>query len=1031
MTETTNCNGNHILVGLGGTGGKILKAFKMRMFEEFPVAEIRDKLPVALLYVDSTDEMMSKDGKARPDFRVMGQDASFTNNEFLNIKGVDVEHILEHISNYPSVKGIVNNVSAVKSAIGSLGQAAGQKRRAGRLLFAANAVGYVNSLRDAYARCEHNSGDSSSTYIHIFAGLCGGTGSGSIIDVITQTRKTFPEAIISVYAMIPEMHLPKSDMDQGRYYQNGYAAMNELNALQTGRWNPQDVTGNGKLKLYNDRVKGVANGLTIYSNVNENGLTINSLNELPKIVSDFIFARIFFINSEDETYSDIIRAYSFENMDDFALEYDETANPNEQGQIPVARTKKLNSFGIKRVMYPELRILKHITYSVGESVLYQFKYNNWRENQGFVNEEKNKDYRKEYFNKDNLTHWMLDEGHLTLDYKILSSDEDFPRFNEYWHDKAIGYAEQAKSADCPLNELDNIMGEFFTNHFRSEGVESFFQGKERAIPEMSREIRHTIETELFEKWKLGDVSIVELQKVSKLLLERMGEIREELEQKANEEKKNYEACDEDRIASVEDWSRLGILQRMVNKGARLYADHQNILADFYTCKTYLAAWEFAKKLAARVFIDLGKMDADIANFGQKINDAIEETERLVAAQRKVNKGLEDMKGAIIEVSEDESIKQFEIDITVDKIDMPNIARQLRDSILPDTEFTNFGNLSNDISIDAIKDAFDVKLSQIVKIKHDEKADSDMKVLGLNILTQLQQKLKTDDDIKAFASKIVSQSGVYLRLNNDQIQLHLRNNEGNLSPTNPASINKKVIFVSIPSPDDNENLKRFADKLETAFKNSFNQSTARTTITVNRKSPHKNELSIITVSYCFPMRAIEWLAPYKQRYEQFLHTGNQATDICNSILLHSEGDGTELPSLFAVDNAEEIANQRLQVAQGVTSAPVTTVPQTPPIIQQVLPMGDAPVPPPIQQPSISLFLAVGGRQYGPYNMDMCKQMVIGGQLTPQTMVWMEGLPSWTLAGNVPVLQSLFAPPAAPGMPPTPPIPPVGGSIPPMM
>ena len=138
-------------------------------------------------------------------------------------------------------------------------------------------------------------------------------------------------------------------------------------------------------------------------------------------------------------------------------------------------------------------------------------------------------------------------------------------------------------------------------------------------------------------------------------------------------------------------------------------------------------------------------------------------------------------------------------------------------ILPDTEFTNFGNLSNDISIDAIKDAFDVKLSQIVKIKHDEKADSDMKVLGLNILTQLQQKLKTDDDIKAFASKIVSQSGVYLRLNNDQIQLHLRNNEGNLSPTNPASINKKVIFVSIPSPDDNENLKRFADKLETAFK----------------------------------------------------------------------------------------------------------------------------------------------------------------------------------------------------------------------
>lgn len=1024
MAKTSFCNSNHILVGLGGTGGKILRAFKMRMFEEFPTQEERNKLPVSLLYVDSTDEMMPKDGKARPDFRVMGQDASFTNNEFLNIKAVDVEHILDHIGNYPAVKGIVNNVAAVKTAIGSLGQAAGQKRRAGRLLFAANAVGFVNSLRDAYARCEQVSGDSTRTNIHIFAGLCGGTGSGSIIDVIVQSRKTFPNAKISVYAMIPEMNLPKSDMDQGRYYQNGYAAMCELNALQAGRWNPQDVTGREEIKLYNDRIKGVADGLTIYSNVNENGLTINSLQELPKIVSDYIFARIFFVNEEDQVNNDIVRAYNFENMDDFALEYDETANPGADGRIPVARTKKVNAFGIKRVMYPELRILKHITYTVGESILYQFKFNNWRENQGFVNEERNKDYRKEYFNKENLSKWMLDDAHLTLNVKILESDADYVTFNDYWHDKAMAYAEEAKKADCPLNELDNIMGEFFVQHFREEGVEGFFSGKERAVPEMAREVRHKIERELFEKWKLGDVSIVELQKVSKLLLERIGEIRAEIEKKANEEKNNYEACDQDRAANVEEWSRLGVLQRMVGKGARLYGDHQNILIDYYTSKTMLVAWEFAKKLAARIFVELGKMDADISSFSQKINDAIEETERMVTAQRKVNKGLEDMKGAIIEVSEDETMREFEVDIKVDKVDMPNIARQLREAILPHEEFTNFGNLVNNISIDDIKDAFDVKLTQIVKTKHDEKVDSDKKVLGLNILTQLQQKLKTDDDIKAFASKIVSQSGVYLKLNNDQIQLHLRNNEGNLSPTNPASINKKAILVSIPSPDENEGLKKFSDKLEMAFKNSFNQSTARTTITVNRNSPRKDELSIITVAYCFPIRAIDWMSPYKQRYEQFLHTGNPATDAANAILLHSEGDGSQFPPLFAVDNAEEIAAKSVREAFGqapsvapVNAAPVNVAVQKPgaPIPP---PVPGAPVPPPIMQvPDISLFLAIGGQQYGPYNYDMCKQMVTGGQLTPQSMVWIEGMPAWAVASTVPALQALFAPPPMPQMPPT--------------
>ena len=335
-----------------------------------------------------------------------------------------------------------------------------------------------------------------------------------------------------------------------------------------------------------------------------------------------------------------------------------------------------------------------------------------------------------------------------------------------------------------MNELDNIMAEFYTNHFREEGVESFYVGKAKAIPEISKEIRHNIEAELFDKWKVGDVSIVELQKVSKLLLERMGEIRTELEARIKEAKEEYEACDQDRMDNVSEWSRLGILQRMVGAGARRYADHQGILTDYYTAKTQLIALEFAKQLAAKVFVELGKMDADILSFSQKINEAIEETERLVAAQRKVNKGLEDMKGAIIEVSEDDAMTEFEVEMKIDKVDMPNISRQLRESILPQEEFVNFGRLANEISVDDIKDAFDVKLSEVVRAKHDEKADSDNKVLGLNILTQLQQKLRTDDSIKQFAHDIVSQSGAFLKLNNDQIQLHLRNNELEHSPTNP-------------------------------------------------------------------------------------------------------------------------------------------------------------------------------------------------------------------------------------------------------
>ena len=1022
-------NGNHILVGLGGTGGKILRAFKMRMFEEFPTKADRDQLPVQLLYVDSTDEMMPIDGRPRPDFRVMGQDASFEGKEFLNIKAVDIAYILDHINSYPAIKGIVKNAQAVKTAIGSLGQAAGQMRRAGRILFAANAKAYVNCLTDAYGRCEEISGDANKKYIHIFAGLCGGTGSGSIIDAIVQARKTFPDAIITVYAMIPERTLPKNNMDKGRYYPNGYAAINELNALQVGRFCPQDVTGTGPINLYNDKIKGVADGITIYSNVNENGMTVNSLEELPKIISDYVFARIFFVNEEDEKhFGDILRAYTFENAYHFAIEYDETGTMDANQQIPIARTKKVNSIGIKRVMYPELRILKHITYTVGESVLYQFKYNNWRENQGFINTEKNRDYRRDFLYDDNLQKWKLDESHLKLEEKILDSDPEYERFNEFWHDKAINYASEARNTRDPLQELDNIMSEFYKSYFRDGGVEKFFEDKRKTMPDMAREIRSRIENEFFVKWKEGELSIAELQKISKLLLERLSDIGKELETRIKEEKENYNAYDQDRQANVAEYANHGIIATVLGRRRDRFTEHQDILTNYYTAKTDLVALPFAKDLTSKVLLELTKMDADISAFASKINEAIEETEKLIGAQRKVNKGLEDYKSAVIEVSEEDLMVEFEKELAVDKTDMHNIAQQLRIKILPEENFISFHKLSESIYMDDIKDAFDTTLSKIVIEKHNEKLDSsERKVLGLNILRELQQQLSNDDAIKEFATKIIRQSGVFLKLNVDQMNMSVPNNENDLNPIiNPASINQKTVLVTIPSDEGNASLKHFSDKLESAFRAQFGGGAAQGSVIFNRTVTRPHELSIITIQYCYPMRAIDWLSDYKTRYERFLHTGNEATDLKNSILLHSEGNGEDLPSLFVLSEEEieriKSAHANVKVQQATQMTPGNNINITNTGIPPVFPGN---MPPQIPQPEaeVSVYVYIGGQQYGPYGRKILKQLVERKQLTPQTFVWMEGMAQWTEAGQVSALQSLFAPA-------TPPMPPMGPNMPPM-
>ena len=948
------------MVGLGRLGGLVLKAFKMRMFEEFPTDLERNRLPVALLYVDSTDEMMPQNGLPHPSFSVMGQDASFTRSEFLNIKTVDVEHILEHINSYPALKGIVENVDNskdVSDAIGQLGSGDTFKRRANRLLFGINAVAYVNALRNAFSQCQSSSENTCDPCISIFAGLSDGTGSGTVIDAVVQARKAFPLAYINVYALLLDT---KSEYHPPQFRGNTYAALAELNALQAGRWSPYDVTGIGRAELYNYRIKGVADGVLICSNAGQNGLLLHPYRELPRVVSDFLFAQTFMPDCYDNEC--LKRIMRFGTMDDRACEYDETANADEYGRIPVARTKKLASFGIKRVVYPELRILKHITYTAGKSVLYQFLYNNWQDSQGYVCEERNKDYRKEYLHPRSLSNWMLDIQHLTYEAKVLESDADYPMFSDYWHDKAIDYAEDAKKAKCPLEKLDDIMAEFYTSHFREEGVESYYACRVKQIPEIAREIRRGIETDLFKEWKDGDASIHDMQKVSSLLLGHMKEIRTELETLSEETSEEYEACNHRRQANVDQWHRLGILQKMAGASARRYADHQEILAACYTAKTMLIALEFARQLAAKVSMELGRMDADILSFAQKISEAIEETERLVTAHTSASTGQDAMPGVFMEVCEDEPVAALEKNIITDKIDMYFFSRRLRESILPEEDVAHFGRLANEISVDDIKDVFDVELSAVVRAKHDEMADIGNEVLGLNILAQLEKKLRTDDDIKKFADNLISQSGTLLNLNNDQLQLHLRNNEGWLSPDNPASRNRKVLYVSIPAPDENAGLGKFADKLEDAIKNTFYQNDVHAELIVDRRGASRKEILVLTYEYLFPMRAIEGIEVYKKWYDDTLYTHNPRTNAQRSVDIHTEMCRRTLPS--------------------------------------IMPLSDQ------SSPSIKLYVAVGESAYGPYTYEECRIFVAEQRIVPNTLVWMPDIPAWTEASQVPLLQELF-------------------------
>ncbi len=75
------------------------------------------------------------------------------------------------------------------------------------------------------------------------------------------------------------------------------------------------------------------------------------------------------------------------------------------------------------------------------------------------------------------------------------------------------------------------------------------------------------------------------------------------------------------------------------------------------------------------------------------------------------------------------------------------------------------------------------------------------------------------------------------------------------------------------------------------------------------------------------------------------------------------------------------------------------------------------PPPM--PNVQYHVVQNGAQAGPFGIQQLQQMAQNGQLTPQTLVWKQGMAQWDQAGNVQELASLFAPPIPGSMPPPPP------------
>lgn len=437
---------NHLIIGLGGTGGKVLRELRKRVYEEFRSNDPEHGVFLDYVYVDSDPASLND----RSGWKVMGKSVHLGEAQKVSINGINAS-MLQNLNMYPGLQCFINqqDKQLIDQHMGPLitQGVGGQRRRLGRILIANNLSDKGGSsnlnfvIKGAVGRLQQTSSDNDVTF-HICAGLAGGTGSGSIIDVISQIRKSFPyqESThafkIRLFLYVPERNMIYPEGNNPFYQANGYAALQELNAISTGFYHPFDVTG--EKDVFTQEVQRLLVGENaesfeaayLYSNVNEAGKILDISTGLPSSVADFMFQTIVVANMGNGA-GKMARLAGYEN-DGAGPEQDQNGDKN--------RSRKFLSFGISRIEYPESEIDEFISYTYAIQATRQLTYNLWQDGLGYGEcslEEVGTGFVDEIKNKTNRERFKLSNSYLTLQKPIVDSQHTkrWKEFSQTWEER--------------------------------------------------------------------------------------------------------------------------------------------------------------------------------------------------------------------------------------------------------------------------------------------------------------------------------------------------------------------------------------------------------------------------------------------------------------------------------------------------------------------------------------------------------------------------------------------------------------------
>lgn len=905
---------SHLLIGLGGTGGKVLAAFRRSVFQQFGDANT-NKLALEYLYIDSdTHDIASAENttlleESDKTWRVLGRSVQLSPGQLLHLKAGNLDHIVQNIEEYKTLKRWIGDRSVwneIRAGAPNGITAAGQLRRFGRLLLAQNVVNVRTAITARLTQSKGKAVDANWTF-HVVAGLAGGTGSGTLLDLISLIRE-IPQGAdgkIVVYAVLPESQ--ETDWATHNYYANGYAALTELNALIVGQHRLSNIAEVAGLYGHEKLVDNVF----VVTNVNDKGIQIDMGHMVPSLVADAMY-QIIVASGEARTLEDTDQRVGgnadrvWRKMvtgENYSGEYE---GDDEAG--PKVRANRFLGFGLKRIAIPTEEIHDFAAGTLVQQFLMQTIHNNWIDAHGFSDVDRPFDATGEARKPENQNDWCLSLAHLKLEHRMLPSDSaNWTALRSEYHGRISGKLKSLGPDPKPegLAELDAVAKTLFETGFRQAGVSEFYLVSERTISDRAKFIvRDRIAASQFAAWRDGRLSLREVNRVlAELIVDTQDKIakcdkqvdQETTTEKVSEEKRRSQS---DEYHSPTVWKGVKGALGFGDKPKDRLAKYGETLADIYGARTSKVALAYAKRLMGAVLTELAALSSTVEMVANRMEAARNRT-NLAMAGRVQSKAMGTGDAQTTKLFDADHIRNVMGRVQQDENLQREVTDTLRQALLasvgPNPNFKSMAeNMSEGRLLAVIEELAQQRIETVLK-KQEAVRD---RILETSIIQKLFDEYDgREAELRAFIGKQVKQAAYYAPIDTNEKMV------------NAAAPIETVMVAFVPAAEKQDGkLREFHNLLCKAIEAA---ATGRK-VEIVETSGNQQEIVFLSLVNQFALRHLASLKFLKSRYNKMLigPDGKATANAARKRLeLHLEDFDTPLPSLHPMSLPEFLETVR--------------------------------------------------------------------------------------------------------------------------